>query len=314
MLEHARTGGGDLGQEHVVGENPNILAAKPPRLPKSAPHVRLAILAGPGAGQTLDLTRCVTLLGSRPGCKLQLRSSSVAPVHCAIVNTGVDVYLRDLVSTTGTYLNDLPAVLEKLDDGDTLKIADWEIRVEIKPYALDTLSDMPHVSLEPEPTAIGVEVNGSGRLVRIARAVGVIGRRPGCDVVVDDGQVSRVHALLFTYTGQPAFCDLLSHNGVALEGAQAHFGFLHSGDTLEVGPVKLRLILPGVARRKTAGAGSNGSAAANNGQGKAPASAASSARLEPPGPELDASADGTVIPIADDESDRVDIRAAEIDR
>jgi pSer/pThr/pTyr-binding forkhead associated (FHA) protein len=300
----------------VISENPNILAGKPPRLPKTAPHVRLAISAGPGAGQTIELTRCVTLLGSRAGCKLQLKSSSVAPVHCAIVNTGVDVFVRDLVSGVGTFLNDLPAVLEKLDDGDTLKLGDWEIRVDLKPYAIDTLSDMPHVSLEPEPTAIGVEVNGSGRLVRLSRPVGVIGRKPGCDVILDDTQVSRVHALLFTYAGQPVFCDLLSHNGIALEGAPAHFGFLHSGDTLQVGPVKLRMILPGIARRKPASPGTNGSSSTGSSGSdlRKAVTASSQKQASKPAPlDLEASADGTVIPFADDESDRIDIRAAEID-
>jgi pSer/pThr/pTyr-binding forkhead associated (FHA) protein len=297
----------------LVSKDHNILAGKPPRLPKSAPHVRLSISAGPGAGQSLELTRCVTLIGSRPGCKLQLRSSNVAAVHCAIVNTGVDVYVRDLVSTTGTFLNDLPAILEKLDDGDTLRLGDWEIRVELKPYALDTLSDMPHVSLEPEPTAIGVEVNGSGRLVRLGRPVGVIGRRPGCDVVVEESQVSRVHALLFTYSGQPVVCDLLSHNGVMLEGEPAHFGFLHSGDLLQVGPVKLRMILPGIARRKSS-TGENGTATAS-GSGsdlRKMVSAPTTGRSIPaPASELDAS--GTVVPFDDDEGDRIDIRAAEIE-
>lgn len=284
--------------------------SKPSRLPKSAPRVRLSIVSGPGGGQSVDLTRCVTLIGSRTGCKLQLKSSHVSPVHCAVVNTGDEVFVRDLVSESGTYLNDLPAVVEKLDDGDTLRIGQWELRVQITAYTLDTLSDLPHVTLEPEPSAVGVEVNGSGQLIRLTKPVGIVGRREGCDVLVDNRQVSRVHLLLFTYRGQPVYSDLLSHNGVTLEGERAGFGVLHSGDVLMLGPQRIRMILPGVGRRKsTSPSGSSGGSVAPTGSTGGAVSAQGSSTIAPA--VLDGSGQGTVFAAPDDESDRIDIRAAE---
>jgi pSer/pThr/pTyr-binding forkhead associated (FHA) protein len=273
---------------------------KPPRLPKSAPKVRLAIITGPGAGQKVELSRCVSIIGSRPGCKLHLRASDVSPVHCAIVNTGEDIYVRDLMSESGTYLNDLKAQLEKLEDGDTLRISSWEMRIEISAYTVDTLSDLPHVSLEPEPSAFGVEVNGTGALVKLERAVGLVGRREGCDVVVRDKQVSRAHMLLFTYLSQPVCCDLLSNNGILLEGERVGFAALHSGDAVELGGTRMRLILPGVGRRETNGAGPRRTFDDASRSGSAGRST------------LDSSGTGTVIHLSDDENgDRIDIRAAE---
>ncbi len=223
---------------------------KPPRLPKSAPKVSLTIISGPGAGKAIELTRCVSIIGSRHGCKLRLKAPEVSAVHCAIVNTTEDVYLRDLISTNGTYLNDLKAQMEKLDDGDTIRVADWELRVGITAYTLDTLSDLPHVCLEPGPDAFGVEVNGSGRMIKLAKPVSLVGRRPGCDVTLTDRNVSRAHLLFFIYKGQAVFCDVLSNNGVVLEGSTCRFGMLHSGDRLQIGGDKLRMILPGVGRRR----------------------------------------------------------------
>lgn len=289
-----------------------VSTSKPPRLPKSAPKVRLSIVAGPGAGQSVDLTRCVTIIGSRAGCKLQLKSSRISPLHCAIVNTGEEVFVRDLVSHTGTFLNDLPAVVERIEDGDTVRIGEWELRVQITAYTLDTLSDLPHVTLEPEPTAVGVEVNGSGSLVRISRPVGVLGRRPGCDVKIDNRQISRVHLLLFTYRGQPVFFDLLSNNGVMLEGKRTVFSPLHSGDVLMLGPQRIRMILPGVARRRPSpdgsSSGSSGMPAAGGSSGGVTAGHGSST-VAPA--ILEGTGEGTVIPVEDDESDRIDIRTAE---
>lgn len=293
---------------------------RPPRLPKSAPRVSLTIVAGPGKGQVVELTRCVTLIGSRTGCKLQLKSPEISAVHCAIINTGQEVFLRDLASSNGTYLNDLPAVLEQLDDGDTVRVASWELRVSVTDYALDTLSDLPHVSLEPEPSAFGVELNGSGKLVRMKRPIGVLGRRDACDIVIKDKQVSRVHMLFFTYANQPVFCDMLSNNGVVLEGRRLGFGVLHSGDTLQLGQLKIRMILPGVSRRPTDTGGAvlvPGGAA-----GHADTSTGSGSRTQSPNgtsagssghDALGGTGDGTIVPLDDDQSDRIDIRTAEVE-
>jgi pSer/pThr/pTyr-binding forkhead associated (FHA) protein len=293
---------------------------RPPHLPKSAPKVKLTIVSVPGKGRTIELTRCVTVIGSRHGCKLQLKAPEVSAVHTALVNTGEEVYVRDLASSNGTYLNDLPAVLEKLDDGDTIRIANWELRVEITAYLLDTASDLPHVSLEPEPSAFGVELNDNGSLVRMKRPIGVLGRRDSCDIVIKDKQVSRVHMLLFTYTGQPVFCDMLSNNGVVLAGHRLGFGVLHSGDILQLGQRKLRMILPGVGRRPT---DSNGAAIigpqptasvdTTSGSGsrtQAPNGTATGSGGHDP---LGGTSDGTIVPLEDDVGDRIDIRAAEIE-
>lgn len=281
---------------------------KPPRLPKSAPKVRLTVTAGPGAGQTIELSRCVTLIGTRRGCKLLFKSSRISSVHCAIVNTGEDVYLRDLVSATGTMLNSLKAQCEKLDDGDTIVVGEWELRVQISAYTVDTLSDLPHVSLEPEPAAFGVELNGAGQFTKLNRPVGLVGRKHGCDVVIDDKRVSRAHMLLFTYLGQPVFYDLLSNNGVVLEGRLENFGVLHSGDVLTLGPKGLRMILPGVGRRKKTEISSD--SGTGTGSIDIEARSVDASRYV----DMDDSGDGTVVQLAEEEGDRIDIRLAELDR
>ncbi len=269
--------------------------SRPPRLPKSAPKVKLTITSGPGSGQVIELTRCVSIVGTRSGCKIQLKSPEVSAVHCAIVNTGEDVYLRDLMSTNGTFLNDLKAKFEKLDDGDTIRVADWVLRVGITSYSLDTMSDLPHVTLEPGPEVFGVEVNGSGKMIKLDKAVGLVGRRPGCDVTLKDRQVSRAHMLLFTYKGQAVFCDLLSNNGVILEGSPSRFGVLHSGDRMKLGEHKIRMVLPGVGRRPQGKTGS-GTAMGTNG----PSGTTSPTLIEGTG-------SGTAVSMNNDNSDQVNL-------
>ena len=63
-----------------------------------APRVRLVAQAGSKDETAIACRRVVTLIGSRAGCKVNLRHKRVSPVHVAIVNTGSEVVDVDLVS------------------------------------------------------------------------------------------------------------------------------------------------------------------------------------------------------------------------
>ncbi len=252
-----------------------------PLASENAPKVRLSVLRGPGEGATIRLRRILSLIGSRPGCKVALNHRGVAAVHCAVVNTGAVVFARDLVTDTKTYLNDLPLECERLDDGDVLKIAQWELAVHIQERSLgDGADDASLLDLEPTQT-VALQVADNGQLTRLRRDVCVIGRKSGCDVLVQHPQASRAHALIATYMGQPSVFDLLSSNGLQVNDKQVTFAPIYSGDRLQVGEAALRVVIPNQIARQAA----------------APDSAA---------------VDTTVIRLESDE-DQVDIRAAELD-
>jgi pSer/pThr/pTyr-binding forkhead associated (FHA) protein len=214
-----------------------------PVVPGTAPQVRLTVMRGPGEGSTIALRRTVSLLGSRDGCKVLLRHAEVSPVHCAIVNTGFDVILRDLVSKTGTFLNDLRAECERLDDGDVVKVAAWEFLVDVRSPLTATGTPVPTVDFEPTRT-VALQAVGNGQLVKLRRDVNVIGRRPGCDVLLQQPQVSRAHALIASFQGQPTVFDLFSGNSLTVNGQEVSFAPIKSGDLLEIGPAALRVVMP----------------------------------------------------------------------
>jgi pSer/pThr/pTyr-binding forkhead associated (FHA) protein len=252
-----------------------------PLVSDTAPKVQLSVLRGPGEGATIRLRRVLTLIGSREGCKISLNHRGVAPVHCAIVNTGAVVFARDLVTETKTYLNDLPLECEKLDDGDVLKIAQWELAVHIQRRSLgDSADDASLLDLEPSQ-AVALQVADNGQLTKLRREVCVIGRKIGSDLLVQHQRVSRAHALIATYMGQPTVFDLLSSNGIQVNDQPAICAPIHSGDRLEIGDAVLRVVIPGQV-------------------------------AQPVIVQEDADVDTTVIRL-DDEEDQLDIRAAEID-
>jgi hypothetical protein len=69
----------------------------------------------------------------------------------------------------------------------------------------------------------------------------VLGREPGCDLVVDDERVSRRHARLWYDEGSWLLADLASKNGVSIGGFVTAEGRLDPGSWLSLGGVLGRL-------------------------------------------------------------------------
>src|SRR5271166_5705918 len=67
-----------------------------------------------------------------------------------------------------------------------------------------------------------------------------IGRSPTCELVVEDGNVSRRHAQIVLDGGVATLVDLGSRNGTALNGVRlSGKGALKPGDRIQVGPMIL---------------------------------------------------------------------------
>jgi EAL domain-containing protein (putative c-di-GMP-specific phosphodiesterase class I) len=83
------------------------------------------------------------VIGRRPGCDLQLASVKVSGRHAELLTIGKHLFIRDLNSTNGTYVNrhritqPTPIV-----EGDHIEIADIEFRIE-KDRNSDSSGDVP---------------------------------------------------------------------------------------------------------------------------------------------------------------------------
>jgi diguanylate cyclase (GGDEF)-like protein len=82
----------------------------------------LVLIYGMELGKKYNLESRSMIIGRSSKCDIQVDQESVSRNHCKVMNTGKSVLLRDLGSTNGTYVNDLPIDEHVLHDGDLIKI------------------------------------------------------------------------------------------------------------------------------------------------------------------------------------------------
>jgi two-component system cell cycle response regulator len=77
---------------------------------------------GPGMGSRYPLADAPIVLGRGSDCEIRINDHSVSRKHARIQPGSDGYYAVDLQSTNGTYVNDTPASMCKLKDGDYLRV------------------------------------------------------------------------------------------------------------------------------------------------------------------------------------------------
>lgn len=128
-----------------------------------------------------------TTLGRKPGNDIVLDTMVVSGQHCAFDLVGVaDVFLQDLGSTNGTYVNDrMVKDRTRLADGDVIAIGPYRIRFLQASEEPSTFGSTMQLAPEaPAQHAVFAVISGSssGLEVPVVKAVTTFGK-PGVSVV-----------------------------------------------------------------------------------------------------------------------------------
>jgi pSer/pThr/pTyr-binding forkhead associated (FHA) protein len=103
-------------------------------------EARFTVISGPFRGQTFQVPRGKFIIGREQDCQLFLDSNFVSRHHCVLLMDDYTLRIRDLGSKNGTYVNrDLAQTGERiLAHGDTVRVADLVIRVELESVGAST--------------------------------------------------------------------------------------------------------------------------------------------------------------------------------
>ena len=193
----------------------------------------------------VQLTKDRTTLGRRPYNDIVIDNLAVSGEHAVLQMSGADVFLEDLNSTNGTYVNGKAIKKQQLQGGDTVEIGKYKIKfvndaadshektTVISAGAVVSGAAEAAAAVNLGPAAIKV-ISGSaaGREVALTKVVTTIGkpgvavaaitRRPhGYVVAMVEGTVKP------TVNGKP-----LSTDGIDL----------HHGDLLELAGTQMQFV------------------------------------------------------------------------
>jgi hypothetical protein len=136
------------------------------------------------------LTKDRTTLGRRADNDIVLDNPAVSGQHCVFELKGLaDVYVEDLGSTNGTFVNNVRVQRHKLEDEDVIAISRFRIRYRsateesgFGATAAMTLGAAPHL---PPPASASFKVldgSSAGLQVPVVKAVTTFGK-PGVSVI-----------------------------------------------------------------------------------------------------------------------------------
>lgn len=121
----ARVSGGIIERPAPVPPSPPPVNGSLPGNPRLLLHPAQVGMASPEAGgrqRTFILTHSSTTLGRSPDCDLQLADPGVSRRHAELECTGEVFVLKDLGSTNGTLVNNVPVSSRQLAPGDRIKL------------------------------------------------------------------------------------------------------------------------------------------------------------------------------------------------
>lgn len=110
---------------------------------------RLVILTGKHRGARLNLPKKTVVVGRDEGCAVRLNTHEVSRQHCTLRVDGDEIYVKDLGSRNGTFIND-----QEVKEESPLKVGDI-LRVGPMLFQLETQRpDLPEPPAEvfPDPT------------------------------------------------------------------------------------------------------------------------------------------------------------------
>lgn len=170
-------------------------------------------------GRSQPITLPITNLGQSPECQIPLADPSLSAYHAQLVRHDTGLYLRDLGSSTGTWVNGQCLFgPHALRDGDRIRMGQLEL--------LFRSSALPRLSVHEEQKSLAgprLEVR-SGSSLGLGFALSaqplLLGGSPECSIRLTDPSVGPRHAELHFAGATHLLTDLGSYAGSFVRGVR----------------------------------------------------------------------------------------------
>jgi len=183
--------------------------AEEPSLLETATHgeSEVVVLLKDQEVMRVPLTAEDMIIGRDKTCQIHLDDRALSRKHAKLERRGASLWVQDLGSANGTYVNGAEIQAPtRLDGGDVIGVGHYSIIVEGLEEADE---DTPVLTLDgPE---------GLHRFALVGEQV-VIGRAQTCDIAIGHKSISRRHMRIEMRDGKFFVEDLGSQNGVKIHG------------------------------------------------------------------------------------------------
>lgn len=179
----------------------------------------------------VQLTKDSTSLGRRPYNDIVIDNLAVSGEHAVLQMAGGEVYLEDLNSTNGTYVNGKATKRQLLQNGDTIEVGKYQIQF-VSEAAEDGAASQTGEAADLQAAIKVLSGAAAGRQVPLTKAVTTIGK-PGVAVAA----ITRRQRSFVVHHVEGAGCPAL--NGIPV-GAEPMP--LKSGDLIELAGTQMQFI------------------------------------------------------------------------
>jgi pSer/pThr/pTyr-binding forkhead associated (FHA) protein len=222
--------------------------------------LKLSVVEGPDVPTSVTFQGESLSIGRVKTSDFPLTDSQVSRKHAEIVREGPDFVLVDLGGANGTFVGPERKKIARhtLVDGDRIRIGRNVLEVAI---TLPRDEDATELRVAPDPDVTATLLRPRGASVVLTVLSGPdrgkvfsadknrieIGRRPGCDVVLSDAGVSRLHATIRRDGGRYMIYDENSANGIERPGSpeKVSFAEVHDGMVLRFSETEVEIRLGG---------------------------------------------------------------------
>lgn len=179
---------------------------------------------------------------------LVINDEGVSVFHAELRQEDGKLYLWDSGSVNGTFLNgERITGKREVNAGDVIRFHLIDVQLidpskgpAVLPAAVKREQGKP---VQPQWQIKAMTGTTSGKMYMID-GTKVIGRDPGCDIVVTGAHVSRRHAELSLRSGQLWVKDLGSSNGSFVNGKRNDEGVLKNGDEVKFDAMTFKVVGP----------------------------------------------------------------------